>query len=89
MAGTALYQQLTRPSSDGVSTFHEPYFIAAIKFMESTPSESTEYVLYYMVRLRRSVPSMVRRYFYYKLVAVFALVQLLKVQRKACHTDFV
>ena len=36
-------------------TFHVPYFIAAIKFMESTPSESTEYVLYYMVRLRRSV----------------------------------
>ena len=32
-------------------TFHEPYFIVTMNFMESTPSESTEYILYYMVRL--------------------------------------
>ena len=36
-------------------TFHEPYFIVAIKFKKSTQSKSTEYVLYYMVRLRCSV----------------------------------
>ena len=44
----------SRSSPNGV-LFHEPYFIVAIKLMESTPSELTEYVLYYMVRLRRSV----------------------------------
>ena len=42
-----------RLSSDGILSMSCTF--VTVNFMESTLSESTEYVLYYMVRLRRSV----------------------------------